>query len=222
MWFGILMHPNAFYCWFFQGPHKVQYGKRDGSPGNIVTAKDIIIATGSVPFVPKGIEVDGKYCLVFIITQWSTIFIKSLIQSSSHNMMQNPLEDACCSSCSIPSLTSLLQLVESMFAASSSSTLLEPRMSLWIKGHLWKYYDMESSNFCVTNCREDCNHKWPCTQTGVCSRLDSNCRKWLYWSRIQWCVYCPWKWGIASLFSFSWGPFRKHCRQAFCWERSAW
>ncbi|KAK3188790.1 hypothetical protein Dsin_028351 [Dipteronia sinensis] len=29
-------------------------------PDNIVTARDIIIATGSVPFVPKGIEVDGK------------------------------------------------------------------------------------------------------------------------------------------------------------------
>lgn len=25
-----------------------------------VTARDIIIATGSVPFVPKGIEVDGN------------------------------------------------------------------------------------------------------------------------------------------------------------------
>lgn len=37
------------------GQHNVQYGK-----GNTVTAKDIIIATGSVPFVPKGIEVDGK------------------------------------------------------------------------------------------------------------------------------------------------------------------
>ncbi|KAL9240255.1 hypothetical protein vseg_014497 [Gypsophila vaccaria] len=37
------------------GPHKVKFGK-----DNIVTAKDIIIATGSVPFVPKGIEVDGK------------------------------------------------------------------------------------------------------------------------------------------------------------------
>ncbi|KAK9724201.1 hypothetical protein RND81_05G055200 [Saponaria officinalis] len=37
------------------GPHKVKYGK-----DTIVTAKDIIIATGSVPFVPKGIEVDGK------------------------------------------------------------------------------------------------------------------------------------------------------------------
>ncbi|KAJ8444939.1 hypothetical protein Cgig2_029133 [Carnegiea gigantea] len=37
------------------GPHKVKYGK-----DSIVTAKDIIIATGSVPFVPKGIEVDGK------------------------------------------------------------------------------------------------------------------------------------------------------------------
>ncbi|XP_010551089.1 PREDICTED: dihydrolipoyl dehydrogenase 2, chloroplastic-like [Tarenaya hassleriana] len=41
------------------GPQKVKYGKA-GFPGNIVTAKDIIIATGSVPFVPKGIEVDGK------------------------------------------------------------------------------------------------------------------------------------------------------------------
>lgn len=37
------------------GQHNVQYGK-----GYTVTAKDIIIATGSVPFVPKGIEVDGK------------------------------------------------------------------------------------------------------------------------------------------------------------------
>lgn len=32
-----------------------------GSSDKIVTAKDIIIATGSVPFVPKGIEVDGKH-----------------------------------------------------------------------------------------------------------------------------------------------------------------
>uniref|UniRef100_A0A803N6P9 Dihydrolipoyl dehydrogenase n=1 Tax=Chenopodium quinoa TaxID=63459 RepID=A0A803N6P9_CHEQI len=37
------------------GPQKVKFGK-----DNIVTAKDIIIATGSVPLVPKGIEVDGK------------------------------------------------------------------------------------------------------------------------------------------------------------------
>ncbi|XVF28230.1 hypothetical protein REPUB_Repub15cG0011600 [Reevesia pubescens] len=41
------------------GPQKVKYGKV-GFPDNLVTAKDIIIATGSVPFVPKGIEVDGK------------------------------------------------------------------------------------------------------------------------------------------------------------------
>ncbi|KAK9084320.1 hypothetical protein Scep_030791 [Stephania cephalantha] len=41
------------------GPQKVKYGKV-GFSDNIVTAKDIIIATGSVPFVPKGIEVDGK------------------------------------------------------------------------------------------------------------------------------------------------------------------
>ncbi|XP_042055227.1 dihydrolipoyl dehydrogenase 2, chloroplastic isoform X2 [Salvia splendens] len=41
------------------GPQKVKYGKI-GSSDNVVTAKDIIIATGSVPFVPRGIEVDGK------------------------------------------------------------------------------------------------------------------------------------------------------------------
>ncbi|KAM1304280.1 hypothetical protein ACFX2F_021970 [Malus domestica] len=38
------------------GPQKVQIGSSD----KVVTAKDIIIATGSVPFVPKGVEVDGK------------------------------------------------------------------------------------------------------------------------------------------------------------------
>ncbi|GAA0173431.1 oxidoreductase [Lithospermum erythrorhizon] len=36
------------------GPQKVKCGD------TVVTAKDIIIATGSVPAVPKGIEVDGK------------------------------------------------------------------------------------------------------------------------------------------------------------------
>ncbi|KAL7104854.1 hypothetical protein ACP275_07G007400 [Erythranthe tilingii] len=41
------------------GPQKVKYGKV-GFTENVVTAKDIIIATGSVPFVPKGIEIDGK------------------------------------------------------------------------------------------------------------------------------------------------------------------
>jgi len=164
----------------------------------------------------------------FIITQWSTIFIKSLIQSSSHNKMQNPLKDACCS-CSIlfffPHLC--CNLWKACLQPHPPQHYRSLACLLWIKGHLWQYYDMESSNFCVTYCREDCNHKWPCTQTGVCSRLDSNCRKWLYWSRIQWCVYCPWKWGIAFFssmffFSFSWGPFRKYCCQAFCWERSTW
>ncbi|XP_073123198.1 dihydrolipoyl dehydrogenase 2, chloroplastic-like [Henckelia pumila] len=41
------------------GPQKLKFGKGD-SGDTIITAKDIIIATGSVPFVPKGIEVDGK------------------------------------------------------------------------------------------------------------------------------------------------------------------
>ncbi|XP_026436819.1 dihydrolipoyl dehydrogenase 2, chloroplastic-like isoform X4 [Papaver somniferum] len=36
------------------GPQKVKYGD------TVITAKNIIIATGSVPFVPKGVEVDGK------------------------------------------------------------------------------------------------------------------------------------------------------------------
>lgn len=41
------------------GPQQVKYGKI-GFPDKIVTAKDVIIATGSVPFVPPGIEIDGK------------------------------------------------------------------------------------------------------------------------------------------------------------------
>lgn len=45
---------------YIQGPQKLKYGKGD-SGDKIITAKDIIIATGSVPLVPKGIEVDGSY-----------------------------------------------------------------------------------------------------------------------------------------------------------------
>nr|APB87929.1 dihydrolipoyl dehydrogenase [Dendrobium officinale] len=41
------------------GTQKVKYGKV-GTVDKEVTAKDILIATGSVPFVPNGIEVDGK------------------------------------------------------------------------------------------------------------------------------------------------------------------
>lgn len=44
--------------YLFQGPQKVKYGKVGFSETEI-TAKDIIIATGSVPFIPKGIEIDG-------------------------------------------------------------------------------------------------------------------------------------------------------------------
>jgi len=45
----------------FAGPHKVSYGL----PGRVdvggeVTAEHIVIATGSVPFVPPGIPIDGK------------------------------------------------------------------------------------------------------------------------------------------------------------------
>jgi hypothetical protein len=42
-----------------QGKQKVRYGKV-GFPDKEITAKNIIIATGSVPFVPKGIEIDGS------------------------------------------------------------------------------------------------------------------------------------------------------------------
>ncbi|KAL0917777.1 hypothetical protein M5K25_012865 [Dendrobium thyrsiflorum] len=41
------------------GTQKVKYGKV-GTVDKEVTAKDILIATGSVPFVPNGIEIDGK------------------------------------------------------------------------------------------------------------------------------------------------------------------
>ena len=46
--------PIHLVCESMQGPQKVKVGS-----SKVVTAKDIIIATGSVPFVPKGIEVDG-------------------------------------------------------------------------------------------------------------------------------------------------------------------
>jgi dihydrolipoamide dehydrogenase len=41
------------------GPQQVKYGKV-GYPDKTITARNIIIATGSVPFVPPGIEIDGK------------------------------------------------------------------------------------------------------------------------------------------------------------------
>ncbi|CAO2202942.1 unnamed protein product [Urochloa humidicola] len=41
------------------GKQKVRYGKV-GFQDNEITARNIIIATGSIPFVPKGIEIDGK------------------------------------------------------------------------------------------------------------------------------------------------------------------
>ena len=43
------------------GPNTVSYGLPGRvDVGGTVTAKDIIIATGSVPFVPPGIPIDGK------------------------------------------------------------------------------------------------------------------------------------------------------------------
>lgn len=55
-------HPRASPCQDiltgqakFEGPHKVKYGLPGRvDVGGTVTARDIIIATGSVPFVPPG------------------------------------------------------------------------------------------------------------------------------------------------------------------------
>jgi dihydrolipoamide dehydrogenase len=46
------IHANGVYA----GPNKV----KNAATGEIVTAKDIILAPGSVPFVPPGIQIDGK------------------------------------------------------------------------------------------------------------------------------------------------------------------
>ncbi|KAJ6429642.1 hypothetical protein OIU84_021111 [Salix udensis] len=51
-------------------------GKLDHSPGNIVTAKDVIFATGSVPFVPKGIEVDGEIFSLSLLHDDQTFLLK--------------------------------------------------------------------------------------------------------------------------------------------------
>ncbi|KVH97034.1 hypothetical protein Ccrd_000872, partial [Cynara cardunculus var. scolymus] len=47
------------------GPQKVKYGKVGGSE-TLITTKDIIIGTGSVPFVPKGVEVDVPEWIVIV------------------------------------------------------------------------------------------------------------------------------------------------------------
>ena len=41
----------------------MKYGKI-GFADKTVTARDIIIATGSVPFVPPGIEIDGVFLVL--------------------------------------------------------------------------------------------------------------------------------------------------------------
>jgi len=52
----------------------VRYGKV-GFPDNEITARNIIIATGSVPFVPKGIEIDGSCCFFFFLNFMSPIHL---------------------------------------------------------------------------------------------------------------------------------------------------
>lgn len=56
---------------FMQEPHNL----RVGSSNNIITAKDIIIAIGSVPYVPKGIEVDStQLYFLFYWEKWDVLF----------------------------------------------------------------------------------------------------------------------------------------------------
>lgn len=69
----------TFLCGNTQGPQKLKFGDKT------ITAKDIIIATGSVPLVPKGIEVDGSclsalhiFCCLSLETNCSR-FLVSLI-----------------------------------------------------------------------------------------------------------------------------------------------
>lgn len=67
----------------FQGPQKVKYGKV-GFSDTVISAKDIIIATGSVPFVPNGIEVDGKFripaTISFLVKLYACTFGIDLIK----------------------------------------------------------------------------------------------------------------------------------------------
>lgn len=60
---------------YIQGPQKVKYGM-----DNVVTAKDIIIATGSVPMVPKGIEVDGKLLFLCPSAIISSVLEKTMLK----------------------------------------------------------------------------------------------------------------------------------------------
>ena len=53
-------------------PHTIKYnlpGRVD--VGGEVTAKDIMLATGSVPFVPPGIPIDGKTVSHTSLFTWS-------------------------------------------------------------------------------------------------------------------------------------------------------
>ena len=76
----------------------MKYGKI-GFPDNVITAKNIIIATGSVPFVPKGIEVDGKHPFllipIFTIMQFNKVLLSNVIFM---------LESTYCMRCSATSL----------------------------------------------------------------------------------------------------------------------
>ena len=64
------MHVLTCFHWCpDQGKQKVRYGKA-GSQDKEITARNIIIATGSVPFVPKGIEIDGKHFSVWVLFEF--------------------------------------------------------------------------------------------------------------------------------------------------------
>lgn len=70
-----LYHLLFIFHGYIQGPQKVKYGT-----DNVITAKDIIIATGSVPLVPKGIEVDGKLLFLRPSTISSSVLEKTMFK----------------------------------------------------------------------------------------------------------------------------------------------
>ena len=70
----------------------MKYGKV-GFSDNVVTAKDIIIATGSVPFVPKGIEIDGKsflpisFCSCFMAV-YKTLWLRQITTVAEEHLQK--------------------------------------------------------------------------------------------------------------------------------------
>jgi pyruvate/2-oxoglutarate dehydrogenase complex dihydrolipoamide dehydrogenase (E3) component len=55
----------------YAGPNKIKKAGTD----EIVTAQNIILAPGSVPFVPPGIKIDGKTVFTSVLILKCTLYI---------------------------------------------------------------------------------------------------------------------------------------------------